>query len=160
MTLTHLHVKLRQATTPADLETIRDLILSAGLSKERAHITATLSGSTYWIAELDGQPGGCIGLEHGGQGTSLIRSAVVIPAARNQGLGRALVQSALAHASLRGDHTVYLFSTGAGDYWQRFGFTPTSAAQLAAALPHSPQVQSGIARGWIHDELAWKKELA
>lgn len=160
MTLTDLHIKLRQATTPEDLEIIRDLILSAGLSTVRAHITATLGGSTYWIAELDGQPGGCIGLEHGGDGVSLIRSAVVIPEARGQGLGRALVQSALTHASLRGDHTVYLFSTGAGDYWKRFDFVPVDAHELAAALPHAPQVQSGLERGWIHDELAWKRVLA
>lgn len=159
MTLTDLHVKVRQATTPADLDIIRDLILSAGLSKERAHITATLVGSTWWIAELNGQPGGCIGVEHGQAGVSLIRSAVVIPEARNQGLGRALAQGAMAHASLRGDRTLYLFSTGAGDYWKRFGFQPTTAAELAAALPDIPQVKGGLERGWIHDELAWKREM-
>lgn len=164
MTLTDLHIKLRQATTSTDLETIRDLILGAGLSSVRAHITATLDGSTYWIAELDGQPGGCIGLEHGGAarqegGVSLIRSAVVIPEARNQGLGRALVQSALTHATLRGDHTIYLFSTGAGDYWKRFGFEPVKVQELAEALPDAPQVRSGLERGWIHEELAWKLAL-
>lgn len=159
MTLTDLHIKLRQATTPADLETIRDLILLAGLSSVRAHITATLEGCTYWIADLDGKPGGCIGLEHGGQGVSLIRSAVVIPEARSQGLGRALVRSALTQASLRGDHTVYLFSTGAGDYWKRFGFVPVGVSELAAALPDAPQVRSGLERGWIQDELAWKLDL-
>lgn len=159
MTLIDQHLKIRQATTPADLDTIRDLILHAGLSTQRAHITATLEGSTWWIAELSGRPGGCIGLEHGGPGVSLIRSAVVVPEARSQGLGRALVQSALTQASLRGDQTVYLFSTGAGDYWKRFDFTPTTAQELAAALPDSPQVRGGQTRGWIHDELAWKREM-
>ncbi|MEO8184729.1 MAG: GNAT family N-acetyltransferase, partial [Deltaproteobacteria bacterium] len=40
----------------------------------------------------------------------------VLPTARSQGLGRALVTSALTHASLRGDRAVYLFSQEAGDF--------------------------------------------
>ena len=158
MPLTDLHIKLRQATTPADLETIRDLILLEGLSSVRAHITATLDGCTYWIAELDGKPGGCIGLEHG-QGVSLIRSTAVLPEFRGHGLGRALVLSALTHASLRGDHTVYLFSSEAGDYWKRYGFVPSTAAEVEAALPEAPQVRSGVLRGWIYEEQVWKRLL-
>lgn len=159
MTLTDSHIKLRQATSAADLETIHDLILRAGLSTERAQITATLEGSTYWIAELNGVPGGCIGLEHGQPGVSLIRSTVVIPEARSQGLGRALAQSALTQAILRGDHTLYLFSTWAGAYWQRFGFVPVDVRQLAEALPDAPQVKGGLEQGWLYDKLAWKLVL-
>lgn len=153
MTITDKHIRLLQAS-PNDFDTIKDLLTQAELYTT----SVTPEGATYWIAQLDGQPAGCIGLEHG-EGISLIRSAVVIPEARSQGLGRALVQSALAQASLRGDHTVYLFSTGAGDYWKRYGFMPVAASELAAALPNVPQVKSGLERGWIHDELAWKLDL-
>lgn len=159
MTLdTDTHIKLRQATTPTDLEIVKDLILEAGLSQNRQDITATLDNSTYWIADLDGVPSGCIGLEHGNH-VSLIRSAVVMPESRSKGLGRALVRSALTQASLRGDQMVYLFSTGSGDYWQRFGFERIDSAELTAALPDSPQVKGGIQRGWIMKEMAWKLKV-
>lgn len=153
------HIKIRQAKSPLDLDAIRDLIMGAELASERRHITATLAGSTYWIADLNGVPSGCIGLEHGGEGVSLIRSAVVVPEARSRGLGRALVQGAVTHASLRGDHTLYLLSTGMGDYWRRFGFEPVGTEELAAALPDAPQVRGGLTRGWLHEEEAWKRTL-
>lgn len=152
-----MHVKLRQAA-PADLDTLRDLILAVGLSTERSAVTVTLDGCTYWIAELDGRPAGCIGLEHG-EGASLIRSTAVLPQARGQGLGRALARSALTHASLRGDRAVYLFSSDAGPFWQTFGFVPVPVEELEAALPHVPQVVSGQCRGWIRAEVAWKRGL-
>ncbi|UQN07279.1 GNAT family N-acetyltransferase [Deinococcus sp. QL22] len=151
--LTQQHVKLREAL-PADFSVILDLLTRCGLHTS----SLTPEGSTYWIADLNGVPGGCIGLEHG-QGVCLIRSTAVLPESRSQGLGRALVRSALTQASLRGDHTVYLFSQEAGDYWRRFGFVPTGGDELSAALPDAPQVKSGLCRGWIHEEQAWKLEL-
>lgn len=151
--LAQQHVKLREAL-PADFPVILELLTRCGLHTS----SVTPEGSTYWIADLNGVPGGCIGLEHG-QGVSLIRSTAVLPESRSQGLGRALVRSALTQASLRGDHTVYLFSQEAGDYWRRFGFVPTSGDELSAALNDAPQVKSGLCRGWIHEEQAWKLEL-
>lgn len=153
MTLTDMHVKLRQAQ-PEDFSTILDLLTRCGLHTS----SVTPEGSTYWIADLNGTPGGCIGLEHG-EGVSLIRSTAVLPEARSQGLGRALVRSALTHATLRGDGQVYLFSEEAGDYWRRFGFVPVTAAEISAALPGAPQVCSGLTKGWIHDEQAWRLDV-
>ncbi|WP_102126397.1 GNAT family N-acetyltransferase [Deinococcus planocerae] len=152
------HVKLRQAGGEADLDTLRDLILAVGLSSERGAITATFQGSTYWIADLDGRPAGCIGLEHG-EGASLIRSATVLPHARRQGLGRALATSALTQATLRGDRAVYLFSSDAGPFWEQFGFTRVAPETVAAALPQTPQVRSGECRGWLKDEVGWMRAL-
>lgn len=151
--LTQQHVKLREAL-PADFPVILDLLTRCGMHTS----SLTPQGSTYWIADLNGVPGGCIGLEHG-QGVSLIRSTAVLPESRSQGLGRALVRSALTQASLRGDHTVYLFSQEAGNYWRRFGFVPTGGDELSAALPDAPQVKSGLCRGWLHEEQAWKLTL-
>ena len=159
------HLTIRQAqlsgAVPNDLDTIRDLILAVGLSTERSAITATLDGCTYWIADLDGTPAGCIGLEHGelnqDGGVSLLRSASVLPAARRQGLGRALALSALTYASLRGDRALYLFSSDAGPFWQQFGFVPASSDEVLADLPNAPQVLSGKHRGWIRTERAWKR---
>lgn len=148
-----MHVKLRQAA-PADFPTILDLLTRCGLHTS----SVTPGGSTYWIAELDGVPGGCIGLEHG-EGASLIRSTAVVPEARGQGLGRALVESALTYTILRGDRTVYLFSQEAGDYWRRFGFVPAQPEEITVALPGAPQIRSSILKGWLRDEQAWKRTL-
>lgn len=162
-TSTTPHITIRQArlsgAVPSDLDTIRDLILAVGLSTERNAITATLDGCTYWIADLNGAPAGCIGLEHG-EGVSLLRSASVLPASRRQGLGRALAMSALTYATLRGDRLLYLFSSDAGPFWQPFGFVPVSSAEVSAALPTAPQVISGEARGWIQREQAWKRVMS
>ena len=156
------HITIRQAQL-SDLDTIRDLILAVGLSTERNAVTATLDGCTYWIADLNGMPAGCIGLEHGeptqAGGVSLLRSASVLPDSRRQGLGRALAMSALTYASLRGDRVIYLFSSDAGPFWQQFGFVPVDAAEVSAALPGAPQVLSGECRGWIHSEQAWKRQV-
>ncbi|WP_291426909.1 GNAT family N-acetyltransferase [Deinococcus sp.] len=151
--LTDTHIRLLQAA-PGDFGTIHTLLKECGLYTS----SITPEGSTYWLAMLDGLPGGCIGLEHG-NGVSLIRSTAVLPQFRGHGLGRALVSSALTQASLRGDHTVYLFSSEAGDYWQRFGFVPSSPAEVEAALPEAPQVKSGVLRGWIQDEQVWKRAM-
>lgn len=153
MTLSDKHIRLLQAV-PDDFSTITALLEACGLYTT----SVTPEGSTYWIAFLDGQPGGCIGLEHG-RGASLIRSTAVLPEFRSHGLGRALVVSALTQASLRGDRAVYLFSSEAGDYWKRYGFTPSTAAEVEAALPEAPQVRSGMCKGWIHEEQVWKREL-
>ncbi|GAA5437084.1 hypothetical protein Daqu01_02215 [Deinococcus aquaticus] len=151
--LTDMHVKLRQAA-PADLPIVLDLLTRCGLHTS----SVDLGAGTYWIADLDGVPGGCIGLEHG-QGVSLIRSTAVVPEARSQGLGRALVRSALTHATLRGDRSVYLFSEEAGDYWRRFGFVPVTADEISGALPDAPQVVSGLCNGWIGGEQAWRLDV-
>ncbi len=151
--LTDKHIRLLQAG-PEDFETIKGLLERCGLYTS----SVTPEGSTYWIAELDGIPGGCIGLEHG-VGASLIRSTAVVPDFRGHRLGRALVLSALTQASLRGDETVYLFSSKAGDYWQRFGFVPSTPAEVEAAIPDAPQVKSGVLRGWIQDEQVWKRAM-
>ncbi len=139
---------------PDELDLVRDLAGAVGLYTS----SATFEGSTYWIARHAGVPVGCIGMEHG-RGASLLRSASVLPEARGLGVGRALAQSALTLATLRGDHAVYLFSSDAGAYWERLGFVAVPVTDLAAALPDVPQVVSGLTRGWIHDEHAWRKDL-
>ncbi|WP_084474568.1 GNAT family N-acetyltransferase [Deinococcus pimensis] len=148
------HTELRAASTPADLDVVRALLDEVGLH----YASTTLAGSTYWLAYEGGRPVGTVGLEHG-DGASLLRSAAVLPGARGEGLGRALARSALTLATLRGDRAVYLFSSDAGAYWQRLGFEEVAVTDLAAALPDVPQVVSGVTKGWIHEERAWKLTL-
>ena len=148
-------IVVREAA-PVDAQAIRTL-----LAECRLGIDNILAPDTrYWLAE---QPGadlvvGTIGLELGA-GAALMRSAAVLPQQRGSGLGRRLVQLALNGAGQSGSARVYLFSTGAGAYWQRFGFVQVPVAEVVAALPLAPQVQRYDALGWLPTEVAWRLEL-
>ncbi|GGR64827.1 GNAT family N-acetyltransferase [Deinococcus seoulensis] len=144
--------------TSADLPVIHGLILETGLSTDPALITATLDGSSYWLATEAGQVVGTVGLEHG-DGASLLRSAAVRPAAQGRGVGAALARAAIGAARARGDRATYLFTDTAGPYWARLGFEPVRPADLIRALPDAPQVRGGLARGWIHGAAAWRLDL-
>lgn len=150
--------QLRPAT-PSDLPAIHALILETGLSSDPALITATLEGSSYWVAVQGGEVVGCVGLEHG-EDASLLRSAAVRPDAQGHGIGGQLTETALEAARSRGDRAVYLFSSHAGKYWQRLGFVQVPTAELGTALPGTPQVRSGECLGWIHEETAWKLDFS
>ena len=116
-------------------------------------------GTRYWLAEQAGELLGVVGLEFG-DGVALLRSAAVSPAARGGGIGAALTERALAEAQAAGCACVYLFSTGAGPYWQRFGFVEVPVSELVAALPHAPQVLRYEELGWLPTEIAWRRDLA
>lgn len=145
---------LRRAA-PDDFSAVRAVLARCGLYTT----SVTPEGSTYWLAESGGEVLGCIGLEHG-EGASLLRSAAVVPEARSLGVGRQLAEAVVAAATARGDRTLFLFSSDAGEYWQRFGFVPSAAAAVEAALPQAPQVRSGMCKGWIHEEQVWSLDLS
>ena len=130
--MTDEHTKIR-AATPADYRAVLKVMQGAGLDTDGVMVL----GTTYWLMEKDGEAVGAIGLEHG-DGVSLLRGAAVSPSARGQGLGRALVMSAVTHAQLRGDKSLYMFSTG-GD-WESFGFTQIPLAIVMSDIPDAPQV--------------------
>lgn len=138
---------IRRAT-PADADALRALLAACGLS-DRGLLA---EGSRYWLAEQGGAPVGAVGLEYGA-GAALLRSAAVLPDLRGRRIGAALVRAALADAA---GARVYLFSTGAGPYWQRFGFVEVPVPELIAALPDAPQVHHFTAMGWLPTEVAWR----
>jgi N-acetylglutamate synthase-like GNAT family acetyltransferase len=138
-----------------DFDAICDLVVLLKLIGDRSRITNTLDGSNYWVAVTEtGSVVGCIGLENGSK-ASLLRSAAVHPDYQGAGVGTLLAAAAIQGALSQGDLALYLFSTDAGTFWQRFGFTPVPMSLLQAAVPHVPQVRSGIERGWILEEQAW-----
>jgi diadenosine tetraphosphate (Ap4A) HIT family hydrolase/N-acetylglutamate synthase-like GNAT family acetyltransferase len=138
-----------------DLDSIRALAEVAGLYTS----SLTFEGSSYWLAVQGGETIGCIGLEHG-EGASLLRSTAVRPDWQGQGVGGRLTGTALKAARSREDRALYLFSSHAGEYWQRLGFVQVPVTELSAALPGTPQVKSGECLGWIHAETAWKLECS
>jgi N-acetylglutamate synthase-like GNAT family acetyltransferase len=116
-------------------------------------------GTRYWLADAaGGRVAGVVGLEYGAHAV-LLRSAAVDPQTRGRGLGTALVREALRSAGAAGYRWAYLFSTGAGSYWTKLGFSEAPVPELVAALPDAPQVRRYQELGWLPTEVAWRLEL-
>ena len=76
----------------------------------------------FLIAEnQEGRIGGMVGLEQVGD-SGLLRSLVVDPAVRHQGLGRLLVDAIEERARNCGVVTMYLLTTTAEDYFPSMGY--------------------------------------
>ncbi len=139
---------------PEDTERATHVLLANNQSS--ADVLAP--GTRYWLAETDGgQAIGVIGLELGNT-AALLRSAGVLADWRSRGVGAALTQTALDEASRANYQFVYLFSTGAGPYWARWGFREVPVAELIAALPDAPQVKQYEELGWLPAEVAWRRD--
>lgn len=64
-----------------------------------------------WIAERDGELIGCIGIVETTPGTAQLRWFLVHPNAQGQGLGRRLIEEALAYCRELGAERVFLWTT-------------------------------------------------
>lgn len=144
-----------RAATLADKPQIVDFLRQMNLRGDDVLAPVT----QYWVTETaDRVLVGSVGLEFG-VGASLLRSVAVSPDFRKMGLGRDLVNTALAGARKMGCKTIYLFSVSSGGYWQRMGFHKVPVDELVQALPEIPQVLRFSAIGKLATETGWKKEL-
>ena len=89
-----------------------------------------LSGSgRIWIAEDGDRLVGSIALVEDGEGLGQLRWFLVVPEARGTGLGKRLLDAALAHARARGLSHIFLWSfadlTDALRLYERAGFKVT-----------------------------------
>jgi amino-acid N-acetyltransferase len=89
--------------------------------------------SRFWVAEQDGKPVGVVGIEQYGD-AALLRSVAVDASCRDTGLGRALVETALAAARREGIRSVYLLTTTAERYFPRFGFEQITRDEVPDSL--------------------------
>lgn len=95
----------------------------------------------YVVAIDAGAVIGAAGLErHGDAG--VLRSVVVEPRARGQGLGQALSADRVAAARDLGLTAVYLLTTTAADFYLRLGFAPCARAEVPAAVAASIEFAS------------------
>ncbi len=148
-------ISIREATVQ-DTDRVKALLVANQQSVQ----DVLVPGTRYWLAETaHRQVIGTIGLEFGSDAV-LLRSAGVLGLWRGQGIGAALTQLALDDATRAGFRIVYLFSTGAGGYWSRWGFYEVPVPELVAALPTAPQVRHYAALGWLPSEIAWRRDLA
>ncbi|MGH7471698.1 MAG: GNAT family N-acetyltransferase [Longimicrobiales bacterium] len=119
-------IKLR-AAAPPDWFGVADLLAAAELpiAGARDHF------ADFNVAESEGIVG-CIGLERYGD-AGLLRSLAVSPFYRDRGLGRALVDSCVAHARSQGVRTRALLTTTAEHYFERLGLR----GSIGTAFPRS-----------------------
>jgi amino-acid N-acetyltransferase len=129
-------VKLRTATA-ADLPAVLGLLTRAGLPTEGVEARGL---ADFVIAEEGGNPVGVVGLEVYRE-SALLRSAAVEEAWRGSGVGRALIDRALALSKERGIHDVFLLTTTAEHYFPRFGFACVGRAAVPEALQESAEFQ-------------------
>jgi GNAT superfamily N-acetyltransferase len=97
-----------------------------------------------WIAEQDGRLVGCIGILGRENGEAQLRWFLVDPALRGQGLGRRLVNEALAFCRVRGCQSVYLWTVSvlmtAAKLYREAGFQIT-ATKPEALLFDQPLIE-------------------
>ena len=121
-----------------DLDAIRALAARAELPVEGV---ADQFPGGYVVAARDGANVGCAGLEvHGSAG--VLRSVVVAPGERGTGLGIALTADRLVAARERGLDAVYLLTTTAADFYDRFGFRPFPRAEVPEEVARCPEFAS------------------
>jgi protein-tyrosine-phosphatase/N-acetylglutamate synthase-like GNAT family acetyltransferase len=130
-------VALRAARAD-DLEPVHALAASSELPVDG--IADQFPGA-YVVALRGDAVVGAAGLEtHGASG--VLRSVVVAPSERGTGLGVALTADRIVAARARGLDAVYLLTTTAADFYDRFGFRPFARADVPAAVAACPEFAS------------------
>jgi len=116
-------------------------------------------GTHYWGAFSCDRLIGVIGCEYTGR-YGLLRSALVAHAYRGQGIAAQLTQTLLQAAHKTSLKAVYLFSTGAGDYWKRQGFIEVPVHEVVSLMPDAYQVKLFDRLGWLPTEVAYRYDLS
>jgi amino-acid N-acetyltransferase len=135
MSETRPTVAIRRAR-PGDQPHVERLLAAAGLPVEGV---ADHFGH-YLVAVTARGVVGAIGLEtYGAYG--LLRSAVVEPGSQGRGIGDLLTIRVLEDARARGMRAVYLLTTTAAAYFERFRFRRVERASLPAELGASAELR-------------------
>ena len=92
--------------------------------------------STMVVARKGSEVVGAAAVELYADG-ALLRSVVVVPAARGRGVGQRLTEAAVSLAQSLGMPAVYLLTTSAESYFPKFGFVPTARDRVPASVQQS-----------------------
>lgn len=126
-----------RAATPGDLPTVLALLGRAGLPTQGVDADALRD---FVIAENGSTPVGVVGLEVYRE-SALLRSAAVEESWRGSGVGRALIDRALALSQERGIRDVFLLTTTAEHYFPRFGFACVGRESVPDSVQASAEFQ-------------------
>ena len=96
----------------------------------------------FLVAESGGDIVGVVGVEACGDGYALLRSTAVADEWRRRGLGRTLVERAIADARGRGVDALYLLTTTAEAYFPSFGFSRVSREEVPVAVQGTEEFSS------------------
>lgn len=109
--------------------------LVVNLLKEADLLTEDLPDGlrNFLLAKQDGMLVGVAGLELFGP-VGLLRSVAVNPTHQGKGIAGQLVGQLLAGADERGLREVYLITTTADHYFDRYGFEPVNREQVPEAI--------------------------
>jgi amino-acid N-acetyltransferase len=113
------------------------LLTRAGLPTEGVDARVL---ADFVIAEDSGTAVGVVGLEVYRE-SALLRSAAVEEGWRGSGVGRALIDRALALSNERGIRDVFLLTTTAEHYFPRFGFACIDRESVPDAVQVSAEFQ-------------------
>lgn len=79
------------------------------------------AGRTFFRYDVDGKPVGYGGYERYGD-AALLRSIVVLPELRGQGLGKAIAENVASRAFNDGARHAYLLTTSAASFFESLGY--------------------------------------
>jgi N-acetylglutamate synthase-like GNAT family acetyltransferase len=124
-----------------DFAVVRAMLTRGGLMTDGIEWPA----ACYIVAYVGDEAVGVIGVESKID-AALIRSLYMDESMRRRGIGAALVAAARKAAHTRGARRLYLFSTDAGEFFERHGFKTVAVDDVVAAIPGVPQVEYYRAR--------------
>jgi N-acetylglutamate synthase-like GNAT family acetyltransferase len=95
--------------------------------------------STFLVADNAEEVIGVGGLENCGNGIGLLRSFVIAPEFRNQGIAAQIFEQVSADARKLNISVLYLLTNTAQDYFAKRGFTPMARDQAPAPIQQTSQ---------------------
>ncbi|CAG5074591.1 hypothetical protein DYBT9623_05278 [Dyadobacter sp. CECT 9623] len=119
---------------PADKEVVTSLLKEADLLTE--DLPAGLPD--FLLAREEGSPVGVAGMELYEE-VALLRSIAVSPDRQGKGIARKLVEQLLAGADKQEVQAVYLITTTADHYFDRYGFAVVNREQVPEAIQQTRQ---------------------
>ena len=124
--------------TERDLASVEQLLVSNDLPT----VGVAAAIPNFLVAEHQGAVVGVVGIEDCCREYALLRSTAVAPEWRSRGLGRQLVERAIAGAEARGTKALYLLTTTADRYFPSFGFELTTRDAVPPEVKATAEFQS------------------
>jgi N-acetylglutamate synthase-like GNAT family acetyltransferase len=125
--------------TSSDRPHVRSLLADARLPVADLDLAPEL---TFWVLRDDaGGLVGAVGLERHGD-VGLLRSLVVTPSRRREGLGRTLVRALEEHAAATGVGRLVLLTETAEAFFRRLGYTVIERDRAPSAVASSAEFRT------------------